>query len=125
MCSRSIASIMKYISDPATAATAVYTEADWNPTTFEQGKASNVPIFAYAASKVLAEKAAWAYVEEHKPSYKVATILPSESSDLVQFIIKTDVYSQGIVYGPSTQPTSTWPVGGTNRCKRAIQCLNF
>ena len=38
---------------------------------------SKTPSFVkYMASKVLAEKAAWAYMEENKPSFDLATVLP-------------------------------------------------
>jgi nucleoside-diphosphate-sugar epimerase len=52
-----------------------YTEADWNPVTWEQAKAGNGPV-AYSASKLFAEKAAWEYVEKHKPHFSVAAICP-------------------------------------------------
>jgi nucleoside-diphosphate-sugar epimerase len=52
-----------------------YTEADWNPVTWEEAKAGNGPV-AYSASKVFAEKAAWDYVEKHKPHFTLATICP-------------------------------------------------
>jgi nucleoside-diphosphate-sugar epimerase len=42
----------------------VYTEADWNPITIEQGKTS--PLLAYLASKTFAERAVYDYVKEKK-----------------------------------------------------------
>ncbi|KAE8332385.1 major facilitator superfamily domain-containing protein [Aspergillus sergii] len=54
----------------------VYTEKDWCPLTYEEGKnASLVPI-AYRASKVIAEKAAWDYVRDHEVSYQLVTLCP-------------------------------------------------
>ncbi|KAF9519343.1 hypothetical protein BS47DRAFT_1312535 [Hydnum rufescens UP504] len=55
----------------------VYTEKDWYPVTYDQAKNSTVPYFVYAASKSLAEKAAWDFVEEKKPGFTLTTILPS------------------------------------------------
>ncbi|KAL1644939.1 hypothetical protein SLS58_004010 [Diplodia intermedia] len=54
----------------------VYTEADWNPVTWDE--AANTPIgaIAYCASKAFAEKAAFKFVEEKKPNFTVATICP-------------------------------------------------
>lgn len=52
-----------------------YSEEDWNPATFDEAKESN-GAFAYCASKVLAEKAAWDFVEKNHPSFTVSTILP-------------------------------------------------
>lgn len=43
----------------------VYTEADWNNCTFEQARTTDIPAFAYSASKKLAEKAAFDYQKEH------------------------------------------------------------
>ncbi|KAJ7027173.1 NAD-P-binding protein [Mycena alexandri] len=59
----------------------VYTEADWNPTTYEVAKASTQPRFVYGASKTLAERAFWDYVEDEKPTWTAAAILPSAVFD--------------------------------------------
>jgi nucleoside-diphosphate-sugar epimerase len=53
----------------------IYTEADWNPTTYDEAK-KGPPNFSYGASKKLAEKAAWDYVEKNKPNFTIATINP-------------------------------------------------
>ncbi|KAK9474341.1 uncharacterized protein V1510DRAFT_401428 [Dipodascopsis tothii] len=52
----------------------VYTEADWNPVTLEQGKQD--PFTAYRASKKYAEKTAWAFVEREKPAFGLTVINP-------------------------------------------------
>ncbi|KAJ7908450.1 NAD-P-binding protein [Mycena leptocephala] len=54
-----------------------YTEADWNPVTYEEARASPNPRVVYGASKTLAERAFWAYIEEEKPAWTGAAILPS------------------------------------------------
>ncbi|RMZ92521.1 hypothetical protein DV736_g216, partial [Chaetothyriales sp. CBS 134916] len=51
-----------------------YNEADWNPVKLEE--ASNDASTAYRASKTLAEKAAWDFVEKEKPNFSVSTINP-------------------------------------------------
>ncbi|RPB16966.1 ketoreductase [Morchella conica CCBAS932] len=51
-----------------------YTEADWNPITWETGLEN--PLNGYRASKKLAEKAAWEFVEREKPGFDIATINP-------------------------------------------------
>ncbi|PTB72195.1 NAD(P)-binding protein [Trichoderma longibrachiatum ATCC 18648] len=52
-----------------------YTEKDWNPMTREEAaKADNAT--AYCASKALAEKAMWDWVEKEKPSFSLTTIQP-------------------------------------------------
>ncbi|KAF4811023.1 Aldehyde reductase 2 [Colletotrichum tropicale] len=48
-------------------------KAAWNPTT----PAHRMPFMVYAASKAEGEKAAWKWVEEHKPGYVFNTILPN------------------------------------------------
>jgi nucleoside-diphosphate-sugar epimerase len=50
---------------------------DWNPVSYEAAKASDNIGFVYCASKKLAEKVIWDYVEEKKPSWGVTTICPS------------------------------------------------
>jgi nucleoside-diphosphate-sugar epimerase len=52
-----------------------YTEKDWNPMTHEQAsKADNAT--AYCASKALAEKAMWNWIEAEKPSFTLTSINP-------------------------------------------------
>ncbi|KAJ3015345.1 methylglyoxal reductase (NADPH-dependent) gre2 [Thoreauomyces humboldtii] len=57
-----------------------YTEADWNdwasPMVKAQGKEAS-GLITYLASKVEAERAAWKFVEDEKPSFTVVTIAPS------------------------------------------------
>ncbi|KAI9733985.1 MAG: hypothetical protein M1834_002642 [Cirrosporium novae-zelandiae] len=54
-----------------------YTEEDWNPDTYElAAKKDTSGVIAYCASKKLAEKAAWDFLEKEKPNFTVATICP-------------------------------------------------
>jgi len=52
----------------------VYSEANWNPITWEE--ALSAPASAYRGSKTFAEKAAWEFVEKEKPNFSLATINP-------------------------------------------------
>lgn len=52
-----------------------YTEADWNPASYEAAATSDNKIYTYAASKALAEKAAWNYMDQ-KPSFALTTFNP-------------------------------------------------
>jgi nucleoside-diphosphate-sugar epimerase len=58
-------------SDP----TKVYSEADWNPVTYEEGLKGD-KIVAYRASKTVAERSAWEFVEKEKPAFDLVTICP-------------------------------------------------
>ncbi|ANB14895.1 methylglyoxal reductase (NADPH-dependent) GRE2 [Sugiyamaella lignohabitans] len=53
-----------------------YSEKDWNPATYEQALASTEGGFVYCASKALAEKAAWDFVEREKPNFSLSVINP-------------------------------------------------
>jgi nucleoside-diphosphate-sugar epimerase len=54
-----------------------YTEADWNPVTYEEAKSPAMDgASAYSASKAFAERAAWDFMEEHKLSFSLATVCP-------------------------------------------------
>jgi nucleoside-diphosphate-sugar epimerase len=53
----------------------VYNESDWNPITYEEGLNGN-KVFAYRASKTVAERSAWKFVEEEKPAFDLVTICP-------------------------------------------------
>jgi nucleoside-diphosphate-sugar epimerase len=65
--------------DPSKPVPTVYTEEDWNETSpavsAKEGN-NQAPPEAYRASKTLAERAAWEFVETHKPGWDVATINP-------------------------------------------------
>lgn len=63
-----------------------YTENDWNPATYEQALKSDNGAFVYCASKKLAEKKAYDFVDSEKPNFSLATICPP------------------MVYGPAIQP---------------------
>ncbi|KAH8811221.1 hypothetical protein F5884DRAFT_831092 [Xylogone sp. PMI_703] len=52
-----------------------YTEADWNPETYEAAKTSSWGV-AYCASKALAERAAYDYVKQKKPHFSITTLCP-------------------------------------------------
>jgi nucleoside-diphosphate-sugar epimerase len=53
----------------------VFSEADWNPSTYEDGLKDNKAI-SYRVSKTLAERASWKFVEEEKPNFDLVTICP-------------------------------------------------
>lgn len=53
-----------------------FTDDDWNPATYEQAKTHTMPAFVYSASKVLAERLFWEFIEKEKPSWAGSTICP-------------------------------------------------
>lgn len=53
----------------------VFSEADWNPSTYEDGL-TGTPATSYRVSKKEAEKAAWDFVANEKPNFDLATICP-------------------------------------------------
>ncbi|EXJ77931.1 hypothetical protein A1O3_09090 [Capronia epimyces CBS 606.96] len=53
-----------------------YTEADWNPCSYEEAKDTPSGAVAYCAAKALAERAAWDWVEAKKPPFSFATLNP-------------------------------------------------
>ncbi|MCJ1420039.1 hypothetical protein MMC32_006395 [Xylographa parallela] len=74
-----------------------YTEKDWNPVTAAQAISARNPVLGYNASKKLAEQAAWALMESHKPVFDLAVICPD------------------IIIGPMLQPiTGPKAVNETN-----------
>ena len=52
----------------------VYSESNWNPVTYEEG--INDRSETYRASKTLAERAAWKFVEDEKPNFALSTVNP-------------------------------------------------
>ena len=53
----------------------VYSEADWNPMTWDEAKIAEGGA-AYCASKAFAEKAAYDFIEKHKPPFAITTLCP-------------------------------------------------
>ncbi|KAJ3534046.1 hypothetical protein NM208_g7711 [Fusarium decemcellulare] len=49
----------------------IYTEADWNPVTYEEAVAEKDSGVLYLASKALSEKAVWEWAAEHKPNFDI------------------------------------------------------
>jgi nucleoside-diphosphate-sugar epimerase len=55
-----------------------YTGEDWNQLTYEEAAAPTTPAhIAYRGAKKFAEKAAWDFVREQKPSFDLVTLCPS------------------------------------------------
>ncbi|KAL1866154.1 hypothetical protein Plec18167_009153 [Paecilomyces lecythidis] len=66
-----------------------YTEADWNPMTYEQAAKKETPgVAAYCAAKTLAERSAWDFIKNEKPNFDLVTLCPP------------------MVYGPNINATS-------------------
>ncbi|KAM0263955.1 hypothetical protein ACHAQJ_000990 [Trichoderma viride] len=96
----------------------VYTEKDFNPATYDEAKDGS-GIFAYCASKVLAEKAAWKFVEEKKPQFTISVINPpaiyGPNHHYIDSLKELNT-SSGMFYslmnGSRTEvpPTMTWAV---------------
>lgn len=59
------------LSNPAK----TFSEADWNPSTYEDGLKGPPPT-TYRVSKAYAERTAWEFVEKEKPGFDLATICP-------------------------------------------------
>lgn len=53
-----------------------YTEADWNPATYEEAKQSDSGAFSYCAAKGLAERAGWDWLDANKPTFSFVALCP-------------------------------------------------
>ncbi|KAL3442376.1 MFS general substrate transporter [Aspergillus insuetus] len=54
----------------------VYTEEDWSPLGYAEGRDAGHVATAYRASKVVAERAAWEYIATHDVGYTLVTLCP-------------------------------------------------
>ncbi|KZT56847.1 hypothetical protein CALCODRAFT_509179 [Calocera cornea HHB12733] len=63
-----------------------YWKKDWNTATWDDAAASDYGGFVYCASKVIAERAAWDFLEREKPGFSLT------------------VYNPPMVFGPPIQP---------------------
>ncbi|CUA76880.1 NADPH-dependent aldehyde reductase ARI1 [Saccharomyces cerevisiae S288c] [Rhizoctonia solani] len=74
-----ITSSVAAIVDPSKPSGTVFTENDWNSFSLRKVETKGNAAAGgekYRASKTLAEKAAWTYLEEKRPKYDIATINP-------------------------------------------------
>lgn len=79
MCSQVITSSFASILDSRRPTPSTFTEEDWNtysPAQVEEKGKDVAPADAYRASKTLAERAAWKFVEENKPKWDIVTLCP-------------------------------------------------
>lgn len=56
---------------------AVITEDNYSPLTWEDGVKTDNPAVAYRASKTIAEKAAWDFIEENSPHFGLCVLCPT------------------------------------------------
>ncbi|BCR98504.1 uncharacterized protein AKAW2_40187A [Aspergillus luchuensis] len=54
----------------------VYTEEDWSPLGYAEGRDTDNVAVAYRASKVLAERTAWTYIKENDVDFQLVTLCP-------------------------------------------------
>ncbi|WYZ42094.1 hypothetical protein EsH8_V_000989 [Colletotrichum jinshuiense] len=72
----SIAAVLNWGLPAQTDPVKVYTEADWNPITWDEALTTKALNLAYSASKKFAEKAAWDFVADKKPGFDLVIINP-------------------------------------------------
>ncbi|KAI9927267.1 hypothetical protein MW887_003654 [Aspergillus wentii] len=54
----------------------VYTEEDWCPLRYEDGRDADAVPIAYRASKAIAEKAAWEFIQNNEVTFHLVTLCP-------------------------------------------------
>ncbi|CAA7268217.1 unnamed protein product [Cyclocybe aegerita] len=64
------------VINPTLPADTLHTPDEWNPMTYEEAKNQTTPMFVYRASKALAEKTFWEYIEKEKPTWAGSVIAP-------------------------------------------------
>ncbi len=72
----SVAAVVDFGAPKITHPAKIYTEADWNPTQWEDALTTTNMGVVYQASKKYAEKAAWDFVAREKPGFDVAVLNP-------------------------------------------------
>ncbi|KAK1980529.1 NAD dependent epimerase/dehydratase [Colletotrichum cereale] len=72
----SMAAMIDIFRPPVSDPPKVYGDGDWLEVSRRDAETTENPHLPYVASKSLAEKAAWAFVEERKPAFDLATVNP-------------------------------------------------
>lgn len=94
----------------------VYSESLWNQVTYEEGIEDRAK--TYRASKTLAERAAWSFMEEEKPGFSLATLCPPyvfgppiHAPESQAALNTSNAYFAMLMHGGWKQqlpPTGTW-----------------
>lgn len=80
----------------------VLSESSFSPLTFEDGANTKDPAVAYRASKIVAERAAWDFVEQENPSFDISILCPP------------------MVFGPVFAPQLVYSIEDLNFSNQAI-----
>ncbi|KAF7523361.1 hypothetical protein G7054_g11772 [Neopestalotiopsis clavispora] len=80
----------------------VFTGADWNPISREEGLTTTTAVRAYQASKTYAERAAWEFVETRKPGFDLVALNPP--------MIYGPLLDPDQLSGPHDLNQSTWNI---------------
>ncbi|KAL0939795.1 NAD-dependent epimerase dehydratase [Colletotrichum truncatum] len=96
----SMAAVINWFLPKQTDPAKIYTEADWNPITWDEAVSTKVLNLAYGASKKFAEEAAWDFVAKKNPGFDLVIINPP------------------MVYGPLADPN-------TYKSPQALNQSNF
>ncbi|KAJ7134266.1 NAD-P-binding protein [Mycena epipterygia] len=67
------------VFEPTRQAGTLVVEAEWNPVSYDEAKSAPNASFAYRASKGLAERAFWDYIENEQPAWAGSAICPCAS----------------------------------------------
>ncbi|EJT49756.1 hypothetical protein A1Q1_01112 [Trichosporon asahii var. asahii CBS 2479] len=92
--------------------TATFTEDDWNQQSIDAVEKEGTEAWRmhwYRASKTLAERAAWKYVEENKPSWDLVTVCPPTSREVALTTAVANWYSY--LTGEKTAEDAIAPAG--------------
>ncbi|KPM42713.1 hypothetical protein AK830_g3850 [Neonectria ditissima] len=89
----------------------VYTEKDWNPTSYEEAAVEKDHVALYVASKSLSERAVWDWVSKHTPSFDVVCVNPSmilgphlDEVESMETLTSTAALLWSLVDAPSIPP---------------------
>lgn len=110
-----------------------YTGQDWNPLTYEEAAAPGTSaVVAYRGSKLFAEREAWNFVEQKKPSFDLATLCPpmtfgpiAHPVDKPEQLNESNAKLWEVAAGSQTLPEARVPVWIDVRdlAKAHVQCL--
>ncbi|KAJ3514445.1 hypothetical protein NLJ89_g2377 [Agrocybe chaxingu] len=91
------------VINPALPADTLHTPDEWNPMTYEEAKNQTTPMFVYRASKALAEKTFWEYIEKEKPTWAGSVIAPWYVKQFFVGALDMDLPMDSGCFGPPLQ----------------------
>ncbi|GJC83572.1 ketoreductase azaE [Colletotrichum liriopes] len=100
----SMAAMIDVFKPPVSDPPKIYDHRDWLEVSRQDAETAESPHLPYVASKAFAEKSAWAFVAEHKPSFDLVTVNPPMGLNQSNYILYGSFFAPGLTSASPIPP---------------------